>query len=114
MWILRWTFIAVVVLIILGFSLQNTAAIDVHLWTWRWEKVPLFLVAYFAFAAGMVVFVLVAVVKQIQYQTAVFQYRKEIRRLKEELDRIRTISLEEGLIEEQHEPAAPSQPPKPQ
>jgi uncharacterized integral membrane protein len=111
-WILRWTFIAVIVLVILGFSLQNAAVVDVHLWTWHWEKVPLFLVAYFAFAAGMVVFLFAAIVKQIQHQTAVFQYRKEIKRLKEELDRIRTISLEDGLVEEQHEPATAPQPPE--
>jgi uncharacterized integral membrane protein len=98
-WIVRWTFIALIVLAVLGFSLQNTEMVKISFWTWHSGEVPIYLVMYFAFAAGMLVFLFVALVNHFQHQTQLRRSRREIKRLQEELDRIRTISLEEGLEE---------------
>ena len=66
MWIVRWTFIGLVILAMVGVSLQNSARVEVTLLKWHWSDIPLFLVIYLSFAAGMLVFLLVAALKQVQ------------------------------------------------
>lgn len=100
MWIIRWAFIAAVIIVVLGFSLQNPQMVEVTLWTWHSGPVPLFLVVYLAFAAGMLAFLVVALFKQLQHAAEIRRYRQEIKRLKEELDRMRTISLDEDFDQE--------------
>lgn len=100
MWIVRWTLIGIMIIIILGFALQNTEnMVSITIWDWRSGEIPVYLVIYVAFAAGMLVFLLATAVYQIQHATELRRCRREIRRLQEELDRMRTISLEEGIDE---------------
>jgi len=105
-WIVRWTFIALIVILILGFSLQNTDLVKIDIWTWHSGQIPIYLVIYCAFAAGMLTFLIVALFYQIQHQAALRNCRRDIKRLQQELDRLRTMSLQDGLDEDQAEPAA--------
>jgi len=98
-WIVRWTFIAIILIVILGFSLQNTQLVEISVLGWQSGEIPIYLVIYFAFAAGVLVFLLVAAFHQFQQRAEVRRCRREIKRLEGELDRLRIISIEEGLDE---------------
>ena len=100
MWIIRWTIVGFVMLAILGFALQNTATVDLKIWTWESGNTPLYLVAYFAFAAGILVAALVAAINQLQQKVVLYRSRREVKRLKEELSRLRRISLDEALLDD--------------
>ena len=91
-------------LAILGFALQNTATVDLKIWTWESGNTPLYLVAYFAFAAGILVAALVAAINQVQQKVQHYRTRREILRLKEELTRLRRASLDEALLDDDAEP----------
>ena len=103
MWIIRWTIIGFVMLAVLGFALQNTATVDLRIWTWESGNTPLYLVAYFAFAAGILVAALVAAINQVQQKVVHYRSKREIKRLKEELSRLRRISLDEALLDDDDE-----------
>jgi len=100
LWIIRWTIVGFVMLAILGFALQNTATVDLKIWTWESGNTPLYLVAYFAFAAGILVAALVAAINQLQQKVVLYRSRREVKRLKEELSRLRRISLDEALLDD--------------
>ena len=53
MWIFRWTFIAIIIIIVLGISLQNSEQVTVRLFHWGPWDVPMFLVIYVAFCFGV-------------------------------------------------------------
>ena len=100
MWILRWVFIAIVLLVILGISLQNTQEVTVAILNWQSEAIPIYIVIYIAFAAGMAMFFLVATYHHIRYRAELRRYRLEIKELEEELDRLRMVSLEDDFSED--------------
>ncbi len=104
MWIVRWTIVGLVMLVILGFALQNTSTVDLKIWTWKSGDVPLYLVAYFAFAAGILVAALVAAVNQVQHKVLLYRARRDVKRLKDELTRLRRVSLDEALLDDDEEP----------
>jgi uncharacterized integral membrane protein len=99
-WIVRWTLIGVVMLAILAFALQNTEMVKLAIWTWHSDEMPLYLVAYFAFAAGIIVAALIATVNQIQHRMVLSRARRDIRRLKEELTQLRRVTLDDALLED--------------
>ncbi|MBM3326275.1 MAG: LapA family protein [Calditrichaeota bacterium] len=98
MWIIRWTFIAIIMLAILGFSLQNSTLVNVKIWTWESQAIPVYLVLYAAFALGIIVAAMVAAVNQVSARVALHKAHKEIRALREEVDRLRTVTLDEELM----------------
>ncbi|MDD5087849.1 MAG: hypothetical protein PHI18_03500, partial [bacterium] len=60
MWILRWLFAIIVIFFLVGFLSQNSGQIvDVRLFGWSWEKVPL---SYAIFIAGVIGYLLCLVV----------------------------------------------------
>ncbi len=91
MWIARWTFVGIVILALVGISLQNKTLVDITILKWHWAGVPLFLVIYLSFAVGMVVFFLVAAFKQVQQSLELARCNREIRKLQKELSEVRTI-----------------------
>lgn len=85
MWIVRWTFVGLVILIIVGISLQNNTLVELAIFNFKWADVPLFLIIYLSFAAGMVVFLLVAVFKQMQQSIEIARCHREIKKLQKQL-----------------------------
>lgn len=98
MWIVRWTIIGAVMLAILGFALQNSDMVRVTLWTWKSELIPVYLVAYTAFAIGIIVAAIVAAINQIQHRVILHKAHKEIRQLRDEIDRLRTVTLDDEMM----------------
>jgi len=82
MWIVRWTVIALLIIAILGVSLQNTERVEITILNWQSGSIPIYLVIYVAFATGMIVFLLVATYYQFQHQLLVRKMVQEIKELK--------------------------------
>jgi len=87
MWVLRWVLIALIILVVLFFSMQNSQDIDVKLLNWQ-GSVPFYLVVFFSFAAGMVSFLIVAFYHQLRHQLQIRKHRKEIKDLKNEIENV--------------------------
>ena len=105
MWILRWLFGALLIILILGFSLQNqNQTVSIQLLNWKSPVLPLYLYLYFAFGAGMIFWVLISAFNIFKLRGQMHQVEKENRRLKKELDRLRNVDIEDDL-----ETAAPAQ-----
>ncbi len=94
MWIIRWTLIATIIIAILGISLQNIQLVQISVLNWQSGKIPIYLVIYFSFAAGMIVFLLFSAYRQVQQSIELGRYRKEMRKLQEELDKSRSSSMD--------------------
>lgn len=82
MWILRWTIIAIIIIAVLGISLQNTSLVEITILNWHSGEIPLYLVIYISFATGMLVFLIVATYYQLQHQLLVRKMVQEIKELK--------------------------------
>ena len=97
MWILRWVFIGIIFLVILGFSLSNTQMVQITVLDWQSGDIPIYWVIYIAFAAGMVVFFFVAAYHHVHYKLSLRKCQQKINQLSQELDRLRTVSIEDDF-----------------
>jgi len=98
MWIFRWIILIVVLFFLMGFLLQNSYDhVSVKVFGWTSPEWPL---AYMLFLAGFVGYVisfLVAIVNQVRLRMQIAQLRKENRQVREELDRLRNLAIEEDM-----------------
>jgi len=94
MWIVRWILIATIIIVILGLALQNNDLVELSFFTWQSGKIPVYMVIYIAFAAGMIVFMLLAIFRSVQQSLVISRSKKTIRQLQEELDKIKSTTSE--------------------
>lgn len=100
MWIVRWIFSVLIILVILGFALQNQdQKVTVRIVDWVSPEMPLYMLFYIAFGLGMITWLLVSIFKTLRLQTEIRRLKKDNKSLKEELDRLRNISVEEEVSE---------------
>ncbi len=85
MWIFRWVFVAVILFILLVFSMQNPKETAVNIFGWSTPPIPIYLIVFFAFAAGFVVFLLVAIYQQLQHSNQLRRCKKRIKQLESEM-----------------------------
>ncbi len=88
-------------LAILGFAMQNGEMVKLTIWTWHGGEMPLYLVAYFAFAAGIFVAAIVAAINQVQQRVKLSRAQRDIKRLKDELSQLRRVALDEALLDDE-------------
>jgi uncharacterized integral membrane protein len=98
MWILRWLFIAAIMILVLAFALQNLEQRTVvRFWSWESAELPLILFLFEAFVVGLLVWFLVAVFHELQLRSEIRRYRKENKKLQMELVALRNLPLEEEV-----------------
>lgn len=99
MWILRWLFIAVIMILVLAFALQNLEQHTVvSFWNWQSAELPLILFLFEAFVVGLLVWFLVAVFHELQLRSEIRQVRKQNKKLQAELTALRNLPLEEEEV----------------
>jgi uncharacterized integral membrane protein len=82
MWMIRWLLVAVLLIVLLGFSLLNLdQRVSIDLIFARWNDLPLLLVLFEAFIAGMLLWFAVSF-------ATVARLQKEVRGLRRERDRL--------------------------
>lgn len=96
MWVFRWLLIAVVMLVILGFALQNQEQmVSVNILNYTSPNLPLYLLLYIAFGFGLLVWVGVSMVHVLKIRNEVYKLQKENKKIREELNRLRNIGIDE-------------------
>lgn len=96
MWILRWLIGALILLLVIGFALQNTEQeVSVRFLTWQTPNLPLWVFLYAAFALGVLTWLVVSIAHSLSLRAQVRRAQKEAKRLQQELDRLRNLAVEE-------------------
>jgi len=106
MWILRWIFSALIIILILGFALQNQnpeQAVSVRIIQWQSPVLPLYFYIYFAFAIGILTWVAVSTFNVLKLKGDIRRVQKENRKIQNELNRLRNVSIEEDVEQEEPE-----------
>lgn len=109
MWILRWILGALLIIIILGFALQNQdQTVAVKIIKWQSPVLPLYFFLYLSFGAGLITWVIVSALNILKYKGDIMKLQRENRKIREELNRLRNISIEDEVeateIEEDSNP----------
>ncbi len=100
MWIVRWVLITLLILILVGFlGLNQDEFVDVDFLFWESPQIALAYALFFAFALGMIIHLLISIMSQIQLRTEIGRKKREIRKLKDELEGLRNLSIEEELLD---------------
>jgi uncharacterized integral membrane protein len=105
MFLIRWLVTIFFMLLVLLFAIQNQEQeVTVRLLNRESPNLPLYLVIYIAFAAGMVFWFLFSAVHVLKIKGRLHAAQKENRAVREELNRLRNANIEEEL-----EPAEPAE-----
>lgn len=100
MWILKWILIVIAVIFVIGFAMQN-ADVTVPIKFYKWETIqdlPLWLVMYLAFIAGMVFWLLVSIYQVLSLRSENRKQQKRIKKLEQELNQLRNVSVEDAVL----------------
>ncbi|MCX6641294.1 MAG: LapA family protein [bacterium] len=96
MWIIRWVFITALIITLVGFlGLNQNEIVNVNFFFWQSPPIPLALALFIAFAGGMFVQLLFAIIKQFQLRAEIGRQKRQVRRLQEELEKLRNLAIEE-------------------
>lgn len=98
MWIFKWIFGALLIIIILGFAIQNQEqTVSVHIISWESPVVPLYLIVFISFITGMITWFLVSVYKIFSLKKQNFSLQRDVKKIKDELNRLRNANIEEEI-----------------
>ena len=96
MWILKWLGVALLLIVMLGFSIMNIGQqVDIDLFFWQFEEVSLILVIFEAFIVGMLVWFLIAFINELKLRADLRKVKRERDDLHDELQALRNIPLQE-------------------
>jgi len=102
MWLWKLFLMAVIMVLLLGFAIQNLdQRVEVTVYKWHFIQVPLILVMFESFVAGVVVLFLFTAFHHLQMRGQLRKQRGEVRRLKEELSSLRDMPFEEETPKEE-------------
>lgn len=100
MWLVRWILMLVAVVFLIGFAMQNSA-VEVSLRFYKWETIndlPLWLVMYLSFIAGMIFWLLISVYQILGLKAEQRKQLKRTKALEQELNRLRNAAVEDMLL----------------
>jgi uncharacterized integral membrane protein len=98
MWIVKWTLGAILILLILGFALQNSwQVVQVKILNWVSPELPLYFIIYISFALGILTWLLVSIFKILQLKNDGRQFKKRNQQLQDELNKLRNLSVEDAV-----------------
>lgn len=96
--IIKWILAFVFMLVILLFGFQNMEqTASVRFLNWTSSNLPLCLFLYAAFVFGMLFGLLICLLNILKLKTRSHKLAKENRKIKEELNRLRNVNIEEEL-----------------
>lgn len=98
MWIFRGIILLIIIVLVAGFVAQNSQmSISVTIFNWTSPEWPLSLMLFLAGLVGYILSFLVAIVNQLRLRTQLAGLRRENRQVREELDRMRNLAIEEDM-----------------
>jgi uncharacterized integral membrane protein len=101
MWIFKWILIALVMMAIILFAIQNTGMTNEGVQFLQWESgpLPMWAIMYAAFAAGVLFWLVVSIFQIFSLKNENRKARREIRKLRDELDKLRNVAVDESPID---------------
>ena len=96
MWALKWFLAVIMILVILGFALQNSEERVSILFLqdlWRYDNVQLWMVIYASFALGVLFWLFVSIFQVIELKTVIRKLKREQLEMQSELDSLRNLSI---------------------
>ncbi len=96
MWIIKSALGVVIFLAFLGFSFQNSYQVTtVNIAGSQYSSVPLIIVLYIAFSAGVIFWFIVSIFQYFKYTGEISDLKRKNRQLLEEIKALRNLPLEE-------------------
>jgi len=96
MWILKSALAVVIFLAFLGFSFQNSYQVTtVNIADKQFASIPLIIVIYIAFSAGVIFWFVVSVFQYFRYTGQITDLTRKNRQLLEEIKALRNLPFEE-------------------
>ncbi len=102
MWVIRWIVGAIMVIFVIGFAMQNTdVSVPVKFLKWQTSTdLPLWVIMYVSFVAGLLFWVVISIIQMLGMRNENRKVKKELKKLKDELNRLRNVSVEEAVTKE--------------
>jgi len=96
MWIIRTLFIVIILILLLGFAVQNAyQRVSINILDKQFANVPMILVLFIAFVIGILIWFIFTIFQYFRMQRDLYQERKRSRRLTEEIKALRNRPLQE-------------------
>lgn len=96
MWIIRYAIAALLIIVLLGFTIQNTyQTVVINILDKTYENVPLVYVIYVAFCLGLIFWFIISVIQYIRMTGRLSEQKKQLRTLTAEITTLRNLPLEE-------------------
>ncbi len=98
MWIIKWIFMAILILFVIGFAMQNTAQIvSISFFNYRSQELPVWMLMYISFGVGVLFWLIVTMLQNTAGRAEKLLLEKELAKVRQELDRLRNLSVEESI-----------------
>lgn len=98
MWAIRWFLAVVVILMVLGFALQNSnETVDVVFLSnvWQYQNIQLWMVIYVSFGLGVLFWLIVSIFQVLQLKNEIRKLKKNYNEMYQELESLRNLPIEE-------------------
>jgi uncharacterized integral membrane protein len=96
MWIIRYAVAAVLIIALLGFTIQNSwQRVVITIAGKTFENVPMIFVVYIAFCVGLIFWFAISVVQYFRMASQLAEQKKKNRTLTQEITTLRNLPLEE-------------------
>jgi uncharacterized integral membrane protein len=97
MWVLKWFFAVVLILVFLGFALYNRQEVSVVFLSnvLQFENVQLWMVIYAAFGLGVMFWLVVSIFQVIQLNGEIRRLKRANNEMQRELDSLRNLPIGE-------------------
>ncbi len=97
MWILKWISAALIIILVLGFTLQNnTQEVSVIFLKGKYETgpIPVWVIVYLSFALGVIFWLFFSIFQVLSLKMQIRRLRSENAKIQKELDNLRNLSIE--------------------
>ena len=97
MWVIKWFFAVLLILVFLGFALYNRQEVSVVFLSnvWQFDNVQLWMVIYAAFGLGVMFWLVVSIFQVVQLKAEIRKLKKANGEMQHELDSLRNLPIGE-------------------
>lgn len=97
MWVIKWFFAVVLILVFLGFALYNRQEVSVIFLSnvLQFQNVQLWMVIYAAFGLGVMFWLVVSIFQVIQLKNEIRKLKRANNEMQRELDSLRNLPIGE-------------------
>lgn len=96
MWIIRYAVAALLIIGLLGFTIQNNyQRVVINIANKTYDNIPLIFVVYAAFCIGLIFWFVISIVQYFRMMSQLAEQKKKVKTLTQEITTLRNLPLEE-------------------